>query len=118
MSHATAQELADWLNASDLPAPQEPAASRLLARATELVDDTVTARYDPADPAVVKALGDACCAVVEQWLDIGEGWDIDGYPADTSVHGGRVTTTRRPAVVAPRARRVLRQAGLLRGSLS
>ncbi|MFE0762619.1 head-tail connector protein [Streptomyces smyrnaeus] len=122
--YATPEQLSAW---TGQPAP--PGAERLLARASEDVDDPLlTAVYCtdaagmPTDPAIVTALADATCAQVEYQLATGD----DGTGAAgrwDSVSIGPVSLSGRtdgPATatdvdLAPRAHRALRRAGLLPG---
>lgn len=122
--YATPEQLTAW---TGRPAPAD--ADRLLARASEDVDDAlVSAVYDtndagmPTDPATVQALADATCAQVEYQQATGD----DGTGAAgrwDSVSIGPVSLSGRkdgPAAagdvdLAPRAYRVLRRAGLLPG---
>lgn len=114
--YATTTQLADWLQA----APPEDA-DRLLARATRTIDGRVVAWYAvdalgvATEPKIVEALRDAVCAQVEQWLSVGEDNEVDGYPGGTSVGAGGVGLSQRPLRLAPRARQILRDAGLLSG---
>ena len=122
--YATPEQLTAW---TGQPAP--PDAERLLARASEDVDDAlISAVYAtdaagmPTDPAIVQALADAVCAQVEYQQATGD----DGTGAAgrwDSVSIGPVSLSGRadgPAAagdvdLAPRAYRVLRRAGLLPG---
>ncbi|WP_282792085.1 hypothetical protein [Streptomyces sp. CC224B] len=122
--YATPAQLAAWTGE---PAP--PDAERLLARASEDVDDVLlcavyatTAAGMPTDPAVVQALADATCAQVEYQLATGDdGTGATGRWGSVSI--GPVTLGERrdaPAAagdvdLAPRAHRALRRAGLLPG---
>ena len=95
--------------------------SRLLTRASELIDDyTRTARYEhdtdgfPTDADDIAAFRDATCAQVEFWLAGDEEDDVLGPLSDLSIGG----VSAKPAyvmVLAPRAARILRGAGLYRG---
>lgn len=112
-AYATSADLTGWLG-SQAPADAE----RLLERASELLDSIVTASFAvdatsrlPSDPDVATALRDACCAVVEFWLEVGEANDIDGL-AGTLISTGGYSGRRAPAN-SVRAIRILRQAGLL-----
>lgn len=113
---ATTGDLATWLQA----APPDDA-PRMLRRAAELVADACTSGYyvdtdeRPTDEPVRVALRDATCAQVEQWINVGEDNDIDGYPRALAVSGVGLSTNALPDVLAPRARRVLRNAGLVGG---
>lgn len=122
--YATPEQLTAW---TGQPAPA--GADRLLARASEDVDDALlTAVYDtdtagiPTDPNVVAALADAVCAQVEYQQATGD--DGTGAAAKwDSVSLGPVSLSGRkdgPHVagdvdLAPRATRALARAGLLPG---
>lgn len=91
---------------------------RLLMRASELIDNTVTVAFAvddtdqlPTDTDVADAMRDAACAQVEFWSEVGEGNDIDGL-AGTKVSAGSYSGDRAP-VIAPRASRLLQNAGLV-----
>jgi hypothetical protein len=87
-------------------------------RATEVIADHITTGYsitdvgDPSDPVIAEILRDACCAQVEQWLEVGEENDIAGYPRTTAMGIGGMNVAALPSVLAPRARRILRRGGL------
>ncbi|CAL9480234.1 hypothetical protein [Streptomyces sp. enrichment culture] len=122
--YATPEQLSAW---TGQPAPAD--AERLLARASEDVDDALlTACYAtdaagmPTDPAIVQALADATCAQVEYQLATGD----DGTGAAArwgAVSIGPVSLSDRrddgqstdDVDLAPRAHRALRRAGLLPG---
>ncbi len=110
--YATAEQYETW---SGLTAP--PDAERLLRRASELLDATVTAPFlvdedgGPLDAGDAEALRDAACAQVRFWTETGEEHDIDGL-AGTAVSIGGVSG-KRPPVLAPQALRILRKAMLL-----
>ncbi|MBP0456248.1 hypothetical protein [Streptomyces montanisoli] len=122
--YATPEQLTAW---TGQPAPAD--ADRLLMRASEDVDDALTAAVYctdtagmPTDPAIVQALADAACAQVEYQQATGD----DGTGAAgrwDSVSIGPVSLSGRkdgPADagdvdLAPRAHRALRRAGLLPG---
>lgn len=122
--YATPEQLSAWTGE---PAP--PDAERLLARASEDVDDAllcaVYATNDagmPTDPAVVQALADATCAQVEYQLATGDdGTGAAGRWGSVSI--GPVSlgdrrdspTAAGDVDLAPRAHRALRRAGLLPG---
>lgn len=121
---ATAADLAGnppdqvgWLSTDQL-AMIDGDEARILMRATEVVAEAVTTGWslddvgDPAVPEVKEALRDACCAQVEQWLEVGEENDIAGYSRSTSMGVGGMSLSALPAILAPRARRILRLAGL------
>lgn len=95
--------------------------SRLLTRASELIDDYCrTAVYEhdtddfPTDSDDIAAFRDATCAQVEFWLAGDEEDDVLGPLSDLTIGG----VSAKPAyvmVLAPRAARILRAAGLYRG---
>jgi hypothetical protein len=92
--------------------------SRLLTRASELIDDYArTASYPtdvddfPTDADDIAAFRDATCAQVEFWLAGDEEDDVLGPLSDLNIGG----VSAKPAyvmVLAPRAARILRAAGL------
>lgn len=113
VAYATSDELASYLGTA---APS--GADRLLARATELIDGIVCAWFAvddatglPSDADVAATLRDAVCAVVEQWLEVGESNDVDGL-AGSQVGIGTYTGRRAPQI-PPRAVRILKRRGLL-----
>lgn len=99
--------------------------SRILERASELIDDYLrTAVYDvdddgmPTDADTIAVLRDATCAQVELWLAGDEEDDILG-PVDKLSLGGMTVENSAsqgqrvaPYALAPRAARILRNAGL------
>ncbi|CAL9529055.1 hypothetical protein [Streptomyces sp. enrichment culture] len=122
--YATPEQLTAW---TGQPAP--PGAERMLARASEDVDDAlVSAVYDtdtagmPTDPAIVQALADAVCAQVEYQHATGDDgtgaagrWDSVSI-GPVSLSGRKDTPAAAGDVdLAPRAHRALRRAGLLPG---
>lgn len=113
---ATADDLTAWLPADVLAELGDT--TRILMRATEVIQEAAATGYyidpdgNPVDDRDKQALRDACCAQVEQWCEVGEENDIAGYPRTTTMGTGGLTVSALPATVAPRARRILRQAGL------
>jgi len=101
-------------------APPDPI-DRLLLRASEVIDDyTRSAVYEhdssdfPTDADDIAAFRDAVCAQVEFWLTGDEQDDVLG-PVEWSLSMG--STSMKPAAglsltLAPRAARILRNAGL------
>lgn len=123
MPYATSQQLADYLGVQLGTLP--PDAGRLLARASELIQDsTVTAVYtvdsagSPTDIVAITAFRDATTAQVEYWITGDEDDDISG-PLESMSSGGQNqsygsgTNRVTPMYLAPRAARHLRLAGLL-----
>ncbi|MFD3829729.1 hypothetical protein [Streptomyces sp. NPDC058621] len=123
--YATPEQLAMWMGR---PAPDGDAA-RLLARASEDVDDALlTAVYDvdddgdPTDPQIVAALSAAACAQAEFWLASGDDGTGAGARWDSVSIGPVALSGRRDGPgdasgldLAPRAYRALRAVGLLPG---
>lgn len=122
--YATPEQLSAWTGQ-----PTPPGAERLLARASEDVDDALlSALYDtdsagmPTVPATVQALADAVCAQVEYQLATGDDgtgaagrWDSVSI-GPVSLSGRKDGPTAAGDVdLAPRAHRALRRAGLLPG---
>lgn len=121
MVYATLAQLAAFLEVdeADLPA----GASRLLTRASELMDDKVVVPFLDSDGNFVDAdpttgqsdyqdsLRDAVCAQVEFWVEVGEEHDISGQRGQISVQGLHISQL--PGTVADRAKRALARYGLL-----
>ncbi|OAR21905.1 hypothetical protein A8W25_28115 [Streptomyces sp. ERV7] len=122
--YATPEQLSAWTGS---PAP--PGAERLLARASQDIDDALlTACYavdadgDPTAPKVVQAMSDAVCAQVEYQLATGDDgtgaagqWDSVSI-GPVSLSGRQQPPAAASAVdLAPRAHRALKRAGLLPG---
>lgn len=115
-AYATEAQYVDF--AGDV-APDDVA--RLLVRASELLDDIMTASFAvdaetglPTDSQIAEALSNACCAQVEFWQEVGEGHDVDGLAGTTYMLTGTTGYQgKRAHVLAPRALRFLRQARLL-----
>ncbi len=123
-AYATGEQLADYTGA-----PQPVDAARLLARASELVNDhTLTAVYDidtdgnPTRSDVVDALRKAVCAQVEFWVASDEEDDILGplqgmSSGATQQQYGAGENRATPMYLAPRAARHLRAGGLMSASV-
>lgn len=115
--YATSVELDAWLPDGIVV----PDATRLLTRASELLDAVVRRPFTlddndlPTDPKVKQALSDAACAQVECWLEVGEDHDIGGL-AGRQVSIGHLSVNALPNELSPRAERALRAAGLLSSS--
>ena len=121
MAYATSAQLVTFLGAASAPAP----ADRLLARASEVVDEALRlAVYDvddtgqPTDARVVTAVADATCAQVEFWLASDEEDDILGPLQGIALGGmqlqyGAGDNRATPTYLAPRAWRLLKNAGLV-----
>lgn len=98
---------------------------RLLRHASALIDEyTRTARYDvdddalPTDENVIAALRDATCAQAEFWLASDEEDDILGPLQSLAIGNVQAFTGEgvnrvSPMYLAPRAARILRNAGLI-----
>ena len=106
-----------------------PGAARLLVRASEVIDQALrTAVYAvdaitgaPTDTAVIQVLADATCAQVEFWETGDEEDDILGPVDSLSLAGMSVKMSANqgervsPTYLAPRAHRILVNAGLRDG---
>ena len=105
-----------------------PDAARLLVRASEVIDQALrTAIYAvdttgaPTDAAVIQVLADATCAQVEFWETGDEEDDILGPVDSLSLAGMSVKMSANqgdrvsPTYLAPRAHRILVNAGLRDG---
>lgn len=118
VAYASAAQLQAFVSAAVWATIDAADVDRLLARATEVVDDHCFAAFAvdsatdlPTDTDVADALRDATCAVVEAWVEVGEENDIDGLAGtEVSVAG---FSGRRAPPLPPRARRFLAQQGLL-----
>lgn len=112
--YATAVELAVF---TGVAAPAD--ADRLLARASEVVDEATygaaaSAWADPLPDPVTEdqqAIKDATCAQVEFWMAVGEAHDVEGVRGGVTT--GAVHIDRLPGTLALRAQRRLFRAGLL-----
>lgn len=122
-AYATPADLQAYLVA-DPPAD----ASRLLARAQELIDDALTgAQYssdadgNPTDSAVIAALTRATCQQVEYWILTGDEFGQLRKLKAYSIEGISVTQDADAADVddiCARSRATLRAARLLPGTVS
>ena len=118
VAYATEDDLAGYVAA----AAGLDDASRLLTRASELLDDKVLMPFSidddtqlPTDTDIATALRDATCAQVEFWLEVGEEHDIEGL-ANRQVSVQGLNLSALPPELGPRARRILHLAGLLNQS--
>lgn len=91
---------------------------RIIARASEAVDRiTARASFDtddtgaPTDDNVAAGLRMATCALVEQWMEVGEENDVDGL-AGTQLSVTGYSGMRAP-IAGPRVLRPLTRCGLL-----
>lgn len=117
-AYATVDQLGEFLD--DDVSVQGLDLARLLERASELLDDKIRAPFDvdadtnlPTDETTATALADACCAQVEYWLvGPGEEHDIEGM-AGHQVSIGHLSVDALAPELAPRAQRLLANAGLL-----
>lgn len=123
---ATTAQLAAYLGITEGALP--PSASRMLARATELIDAVTRGRYVPAEAnaTVIDRMVKATCAQVEYWIGAGEASDIEG--GAQSYRAGSVSVTRARGAagagsshssrLAPRARDLIFRAGLLNAGVN
>lgn len=117
--HATLAELGTYLG---VPAPAD--GSRLLQRATELIDTYTFGGYPidsvtelPTETFVTEALRDATCAQVEWWLQTGDEADVLSGHSMVSIPGAMTTSGARTRL-APRAKDALKRANLLQGVMA
>lgn len=109
--HATEADLTTYLAGETVPG-----VARLLERASELVDYWVRTPYQvdaqgvAVDADTAEALRKATCAQIEQWIEVGEANDIDGLAR--TQHSTAGYSGLRPPPLAPRAHRILANAGL------
>jgi hypothetical protein len=126
MSYATLGQLAGYMFDDETATGRLPTdASRLLKRASELVQDyTVTAFYasdaegNPTDERTISAFQNATCAQVEYWVEGDEEDDIAGPLQGMSAGSqqqqyGAGANRATPMYLAPRAARFLRLGGLM-----
>lgn len=111
-SYASLNDLAAFLYVDEASLSSD--ASRLLERASDVVDHYTLGRIDTDDTVHTEAAKKATCAQVEYWLNQGEDEDvkrqISGYTAGkTQVQ----FSDGKPSRLAPRARQALLGAGLL-----
>ena len=118
--YATFAELETYLG-DRVPLPIQPEAERLLDRATELIAAKTGhwAEYYWVEPRLAtpttyqSALTMAAVRQVEFWLEVGEEHDIVGLTGDVTESAGRHMTTKLPQRLAPRARDILADVGLM-----
>lgn len=114
--YATHDELAARISDTYLPLPADTLKLRTFA--SELLDDHTLLRaqygwdFDATrDPKPYRiALAQAVAAQIEFWLEVGEEHDVAGLQG--SLVAGRVQVHPVAPVLAPRAKRILRTAGL------
>lgn len=78
--YATNSDLADFMSVESYQELDPAEIDRLLARASARVADRVKLQRHMVDldnPAHAEALRLATCAVIEQWVEVGEANDID-----------------------------------------
>lgn len=114
MAYATPADLSAYID----QAPPDDAI-RLLSRASDLIDDflvgctyNVDANGNPTDAATITAFNQACCAQVEYWLENGDEFSDLTRVSSYSIEGIAVTFKDPPPRIAPRAKDVLRVAGI------
>ena len=117
MAYAVAAELQAYVS-EDMELPSAGEQDRLLARASEVIDDVTLGRIDADNTDHTDAARDAACAQVEWWLSAGEDIDvsgpIQGYTIGSlQVQYGAGANRVSPFKLAPRAKRHLFLAGLL-----
>ena len=113
-AYATSENLATFLGIEVAALPS--AAERLLARATEDIVEATLSRIDLTIDAHVDAAERATCAQVEYWIENGE--DVALIGSVRSKLAGRsmqvfIGSEGGNPRLAPRAKSILRSAGLL-----
>lgn len=116
--YADAAALAAYLG-TDQSLPAGWDSDRVLRQASRVVDRMVTAPYatvsssdlTPTLTAVVDAMEEAVCAIIEYWLAAG-GEDVDRVVLGGTISFDQVSMDNPPTWLSPRAGEVLRQAGL------
>lgn len=126
MSYATPAQLAEYLGVAEGDLPSD--ASRLLGRASDLIDRIARGRYDAstATAYVTAQVVKATCAQVEFWITGGEGADIEGgalrYRAGSveveRAQGSSGSDASLGSRTAPRARDALFLAGLMNAAVN
>lgn len=118
VAYASSAELEAFVSATVWAAIDASDVDRLLARASEVVDDHCLAGFVvdtdtslPTDTDIAQAVQDATCAQVEYWVEVGEEHDVAGI-AGRDVTIARFSIDRLPPVLAPRALRFLAAEGL------
>jgi hypothetical protein len=115
LAYASSANLLEFLGRSvELPENVDA----LLCRASEIIDAVTLGRVDTSVASDVEAAKQATCAQIEFWLEVGEENDISG-PVETK-QASKVTlgygsggNRIAPLYLAPRAERILFNAGLL-----
>lgn len=120
-AHATKEDLTDYLSEDSAVLVEswgDAEIARVLDRASGVVDD-LTGRgcweVDSVglaiDENIAAGLRMATCAVVEQWIEVGEDNDVDGLAGEQiSVSG---YSGKRSVTAGPRVLRPLKRCGLL-----
>ncbi len=113
MAYAEMEDLLEWLGVDE--AALDARATAWLDRASRVIDEVMFNQYDATNDDHVTAATQAVCAQIEFWLLVGIEDDVMGTRG-----GGQVMGYRAPRlpVLAPDARRILRNAGLLYTGLS
>lgn len=112
--YATLANVADWTGTDVGSLPSD--ASRLILRASELIDHVTGDKIDVSDTSMMAAACSAACAQVEFWIRGGEGPDFRGIITSGSMVN--IMQVGGDEIIAPRARRMLMRAGLLYAGLS
>ncbi len=115
MAYATMQDLAEYLGEEVESLPSD--SSRLLERASELIDVATMGRVDLSKTTNSEAVKKAACAQVEQWLALSESIGLidkaDGFRIGNFSMNLGSQTSNMTTGLAPRARRFLLLEGLL-----
>ena len=108
--YATIEDLLEYLDTSTSP----DGATRLLLRASELIEQAMSSNYIASNSLHVEAAKMATCAQVEHWIEIGESMAITGPiksfgSGNLSVDFGRINGSQ----ISPRSKNYLNNQGLL-----
>lgn len=124
MAYATGAELQAYLGGASLPSD----ASRLLNRASDLIDYATFGKINQTNAEQMLTAKNATCAQVEYWINVGEQIDIAGSQSQfdsisigtfqmskstSSNSKSKSSGTSQTDAIAPRAKRILFLGGML-----
>lgn len=113
MSYATASDVAEFLYNDEAATDKLPDdIDRQISRAEELIDEIMLNNYESDNTDHQEAAKKATCAQIEYWLAVDEEIDIVDYAGNMEI-GNLSMNMDSIGKIAPRAKRVLFNAGLL-----